>query len=101
MHKSKLRYDVDTGEYRVRYSDPVDPFLREAKLERDKEEAGLVNPNANYRRVGSIPFTEVLRIKEKYGIDFTNLRDKSERKRAFQILEQEYPHLKTTNMRLA
>jgi hypothetical protein len=51
--------------------------------------------------VGSIPFTEVLRIKEKYGIDFTNLRDATERKKAFQILEHEYPYLKTTNMRLA
>ena len=101
MHKTKIRYDLDTGEYRARYSDPVDPFLTDAKRERDMEQAGMVRKDAQYRRVGSIPFTEVLRIKEKYGLDLTALRDRSERKRAMQIIESEYPYLKTTNMRLA
>jgi hypothetical protein len=100
-HKTDLRYDLDTGEYRVKYSDSVEPFLREAKLDRDKEEAGMFRKDAPYRRIGTITFTEVLRIKAKHGVDLTNLRDKTERRKALQIIESEYPYLKTTNMRLA
>lgn len=101
-HHTRLRYDVETKEFRAQYSDPVDPFLDSAKRARDLEEfqgtAG--HGDHGYKRLCTLPMTEVLRIKDKYGIDMTNLRDKTERKRALRIVEQEYPHLKTTNQRI-
>ena len=99
-HKARLRYDVDTTEYRVQYSDPIQPFLDSAKHARDLEEHLGTHRHQGLRRVGTVPMTEVLRIKEKYHIDLTNLRDKSERKLAFQIIERDYPYLKTTNQRI-
>jgi hypothetical protein len=99
MH-TNLRWDVDTKEFRVQYVDNIDPFLSEAKRARDREEAEGLHRHDGYRRVGTIPMTEVMRIQDRYGIDLTNLRDKAERRLAFQIIERDYPYLKTTNQRI-
>jgi hypothetical protein len=99
-HKTRLRYDLDTKEFRVQYSDPIQPFLDDAKHARDREESLGTHRHQGLIRIGSLPMTEVLRIKEKWGIDMTALKDKAERRLAMQIIEREYPYLKTTNMRL-
>lgn len=100
-HNTRIRWDKETKEFRAQYSDPVQPFLDDARRSRDLEaEAGGMRKTDGYQRVGTVPMTEVLRIKEKWGIDLTALRDKAERKLAFQIIEREYPHLKTTNSRI-
>lgn len=98
--KTRLRWDKDTGEYRVQYIDDGNAFLRAAELARAKESELGIRRDAAMIPVGSIPMTKVMEIKEKYGIDLLNLRDRSERKRAFQIIEKNYPKLKTTNMRI-
>ena len=100
MSDTRLRYDKDTGEYRVRYSSPIEPFIAAAKKRREAEEHFGVKRDAQYRFVGSVPMTVVMEIKEKHGVDLMNLRDSTERRKAFRIIEQEYPLLKGTNMRI-
>lgn len=100
MSDTKLRYDVETGEYRVQYQTPIEPFLAAAKLAREKEAHLGVKRDAQYRFVGSVPMTVVMEIKDKHGVDLMNLRDQNERRKAFRIIEQEYPLLKGTNMRI-
>lgn len=97
---TNLKYDVDTGEFRVQYSDNADAFIRHNELHRKKEAELGLKKDAQYIFIGSVPMTVVMQIKAKHGIDLTNMKDKSERKRAFQIIEKEYPALKGTNMRI-
>jgi hypothetical protein len=98
--RTDLKYDVDTKEYRVRYSDSVDAFLRSNELARKKEAELGLKKDASYVFIGSVPMTVVMKIKAEHGIDLTNLRDKEERRKAFQIIQRDYPLLKGTNMRI-
>jgi hypothetical protein len=98
--RTHLKYDVDTGEARVQYATNIEPFMRNNELARMKERELGLRKDAPYIFIGSVPMTVVMEIKAKHGIDLTNLRDKSERRRAFQIIERDYPKLKGTNMRI-
>lgn len=98
--KTEIKYDVDTGEYRARYSDNADFFKRLNEEHRRKESELGLKKDAGMIFVGSVPLTVVMEIKAKHGIDLTNMRSPQERKRAFQIIQQDYPLLKGTNMRI-
>lgn len=98
--KVRARYDTETGEYRVQHSDNLDAFLRSNENARKKEAELGLRKDAGFIFVGSVPMTVVMKIKEEHGIDLTNLRSRLERKRAFRIIEQDYPKLKGTNMRI-
>lgn len=96
----KARYDVDTGEYRVQHADNLDAFLRANERARKFEAEVGLKKDASYVFIGSVPMTVVLKIKDEHGIDLTNLSSTAERRRAFQIIERDYPKLKATNMRI-
>lgn len=96
--RSKARYDVDTGEYRIQHVEDVAPHLEQARQERDREWGQ--RKDAEIMRYASVPLTVVMEIKENHGIDlFCANRDQMKRVR--RIIESEYPHLKTTNRRIS
>lgn len=97
---ARLRWDSDSGEYRIQHYSDIETFKNVNEMHRRKEEELGIRKDAGFRFIGSIPFTVVMEIKEKHGIDLTNLRDKTERRKAFRIIERDYPLLKGTNMRI-
>jgi len=97
---TNLKYNVDTGEFRVQYSDDAGAFIRANELARKKESEIGLRKDSQYIFIGSVPMTVVMQIKRDHGIDLTNLRDSAERRKAFRIIQQDYPALKGTNMRI-
>lgn len=85
----------------IHYKQDVEPVIELAKIERIN---GLCDTAAQKkadvpRLFARIPPTVILKLRHEYGLNiFSN--DKTERTRAFQTIEREFPHLKTTEMKL-
>ena len=95
------RYDVDTGEYRIRHSQPIEPFKKAAALRREMDDAGMLNRKKDIYRVASIPMVIVMKIKDEHHIDATNLRTQAEKAKLLAIIDSEYPELRTVSGRLS
>lgn len=94
--------DATYGDNRlqIHYKQDVEPILQIAKYERDHGLSDTKQAKKNdIRLFARIPPVVIMELKNKYGLDiFSN--DRTERNKAFQKIEQEYPHLKTTTMKL-
>lgn len=82
--------------YHARYSVDPEPVLREAKLHRDLD-AQYRNRKSELRRYASLDMVTVMKLKHEYHIDVFNLRG-NDGKRLRQIIDRDFPLLKTTNM---
>jgi len=95
----RLRYDVDTGEYRYQIVEDRAAMKRAAKLAREKEAAFGIKKDAGYVHLCGLSEGVCLAIKQKHGLDPANLR-KGEYKKLLQIVQSEYPQLLYTNMKV-
>lgn len=99
----KQEIDATYGDNRmqIHYKQDVEPVLELAKIERiNGLNDTLEKRKADVPRLfARIPPTVILKLRHEYGLNiFSN--DRSERTRAFQTIEREFPHLKTTEMKL-
>lgn len=95
----RLRYDVDTGEYRYQIVEDRAAMKKAAEVARHKEEAFGIRKDAGYVHICGLSEGVCLAIKQKYGLDPANLR-KGEYKRLLQIIQSDYPMLLYTNMKV-
>lgn len=96
--RHRARIDVDTGELRFRLVQNVSPILAHAKSLRDIE--GTKDAaKTEYQHVASLDMCTVMAIRDKYGIDAMNPKP-GEAKKLHQIVQREYPLLKTVNKRI-
>jgi hypothetical protein len=95
----RLRYDVETGEYRYQVVEDIANMKQRAKYARDKEEALGISKHAGYVHLCGLSEGVCLAIKQKYGIDPANIR-KGEHKRLLGIIQSEYPQLLYTNQKV-
>lgn len=86
-------------EYGIRHSVNVAPVLESTHNRRRMETELRRNKKNEYRHFADLDMVTCMNIREKYGIDPMNLRE-GEGKLLFQIVERDYPLLKTTNMRV-
>lgn len=89
--------DMYDGKLQVHYRQDVAPILDLAKAERND---GLADKRVNgkapeLRKYATIPPVIILEMRFKHGID---VFDKDHQKRAFELINREYPYLKTTSM---
>lgn len=94
------RYDVDTGEYRIKYSQPRNPVKRVAKRARDKAEQRGIRKDAGLIRTAVIPPVVVIEIMDKYGINPQAPGSQENHRKLAQIIETHYPDLKTVPFRI-
>ena len=97
---SALRWEKDTGEYRSRISQPIQPFVDAAAKRREYEETFGLKKNAEMVRVASLPYVVAMKIKQDHKIDPLNLHGEKEHQKLLQVIQSEYPHLMTTNKRI-
>lgn len=89
--------DVTRGvKYNVRYSVDPTPVLREAELHRQLD-ADYRDRKSEMRRYAVLDMVTVMKLKSEYGIDVFNLRG-NDGKRLRQVIDRDFPKLKTTNM---
>jgi hypothetical protein len=89
--------DMYDGKLQVHYRQDVEPVLDLAKIERNY---GLADKKVNgqsedMRLYARIPAVTILELRFKHGID---VFDKDHQKRLFQLINTEYPALKTTTL---
>lgn len=82
--------------WHARYSVDPTPVLREAEIHRQLD-ADYRDRKSEMRRYAVLDMVTVMRIKGEYGIDVFNLRG-NDGKRLRQIIDRDFPLLKTTNM---
>lgn len=88
--------DIDKGvKYHARYSVDPAPVLREAEIHRQLD-ADYRDRKSEMRRYAALDMVTVMKLKHEYGIDVFNLQGQG--KRLLQIIDREFPMLKTTNM---
>jgi hypothetical protein len=86
------------GRLQIRYEQDVEPIIELAKTERLNglaDKAGREGKNDFYL-YARIPPVVILELKYKHGCD---IFDKNHQKRAFELIDREYPYLKTTERR--
>lgn len=85
----------ESNRLQVHYRQDVEPVLEYAKILRNDSltDKGIKN---DWWLYAVFPPVVILEFKHKYGIDIFN---KNHMKRAFEILNRDYPHLKTTSKR--
>lgn len=101
MHfRAQIDRDKKTGKihYQVSHFMDANPVLRSTELSRAREEVQL-NKRNELRPQARLPFTEVLNIRQRYGIDAMNIRPDQE-KAFWKIMQREYPKFLTTNKRV-
>lgn len=91
--------DMYEGHMQIHYEQDVEPIIDLAKKERinglaDKTVNGKHNEMRLYAR---IPTVVIYEMRFKHGVDIFS-RDKDQMKRAVELINREYPHLKTTEM---
>lgn len=93
--KTSLSYH--TGEQQIHYEQDVEPLLDLAQIERNQ---GLADKAGKRGKWGEelylyarIPPVKILEMKYKYGVDIFK---KDHLKKAFELINREYPKLKTT-----
>ena len=92
----KIEYDNHGSSWSV--VQDVQPFLDEAK--RDRAEG---DGSSHMTKMFSIPEVIAIEIREKWGVDIFApdfMQDKEKKAKVFQIVEQEYPNLKSTEKTL-
>lgn len=90
----------DTGEQQVHYRQDVEPIIDLANIERSQ---GLADAHAKRQYkwgeeihlYARIPPVIIMEIRNKFGINLLRM-DKNQMKRAFEIINEHYPKLKTT-----
>lgn len=90
--------DSTYGDHRQQfhYRQDVEPVLELAKYERQHGLADTKRAKKNdIRLYARIPPVVILEIKHKYGVDIFK---RDHMKRAMEIINQHYPHLKCTDM---
>lgn len=90
--------DSTYGDHRQQfhYRQDVEPVLELAKIERINGLADTKKAKQNdVRLYARIPPVVIMEIKHKYGVDIFK---RDHMKRAFQIINSDYPWLKTTDM---
>lgn len=85
----------EANRLQVHYRQDVEPVIDLNRIERQD---GL--SDRNWRRTGlalyaRIPPVTILELKHKYGVDIFN---RNHLKRAMELIDREYPYLKTTDM---
>lgn len=98
--RAKVHYDSDTGQYMMRHSQDVNPYLKQAAARRRMCADGEVDLNAESRTVAVFPDTVVMEIKRKHGIDLLNIKGDTELKKLLFIIDSEYPALRMTDRKL-
>lgn len=87
--------DIYHGRQQYHYRQDVEPVLDLAKAERDSGAADKHGKHADMYLYARIPPVVILELKYKYGVDM--LRGRQDHlAMAVKIINQEYPHLKTT-----
>lgn len=85
--------DMNDGHLQVHYRQDVAPLLDYTQRLRNDgaTDHGIKNEFWHYAQ---IPVTVIYEMKFKHGVDLFN---KDHEKRVFELINREYPHLKTTN----
>jgi len=83
--------------FKARYSVDARPFIEHAAEHRALDEA-YRNRKSELRRYARLDPVTCMKIRHEYGIDIYNLKP-GEGRRLMQIIDREFPMLKTTNMR--
>lgn len=88
-------FDEQSCKEHIHYTQDVEPILDLTKIERNE---GL--SDARWRKKGMalyarIPPVIILKLKYEHGVDIFK---RDHLAKAFQLINSEYPHLKTTNM---
>lgn len=96
--RHRARVDLDTGELRFRLIQNVAPLLHHARQLRDIEGTKDAS-KTEYLKVASLDMCTVMAIRDKYGIDAMAPKP-GEAKKLHQIVQQDYPLLKTVNKRI-
>lgn len=88
-----LYEDMNDNHMQVHYRQDVEPLLEYTKLLRNEgaTDSGIKNDFWHYAQ---IPETVILEMRFKHGVDLFN---KDHEKRVFELINREYPYLKTTN----
>lgn len=81
--------------WHARYSVDPTPVLREAEIHRQLD-ADYRDRKSEMRRYAALDMVTVMKLKHEYGIDVFNLQGQG--KRLLQIIDRDFPLLKTTNM---
>jgi hypothetical protein len=81
------------GKLQVHYRQDVEPILERNKMLRDGgiTDSGIKRDMWLY---ASIPPVVIMKLRYEYGID---IFDKNHMKRAIEVINRDFPHLKTTN----
>lgn len=87
--------DVYDGHLQVHYRQDVEPVLDLAKTERINGIADKATKHADMHLYARIPPVVILEMKYKHGVDIFS-RDKGMMKKAVDLINREYPYLKTT-----
>lgn len=97
---AQIDRDEKTGkvEYQVQHKMDVGPMLRSAEVMRAREEVAL-RKNDQWRPQARLDWVTVMNIKQKYGIDATNVKPDQEQ-RFWQIVQSEYPKMLTTSKKV-
>lgn len=85
--------DMYEGHMQIHYRQDVEPLLEYTKFLRNEgaTDSGIKNDFWHYAQ---IPQVVILEMRFKHGVDIFN---KNDTKRVFELINREYPHLKTTN----
>lgn len=85
--------DMYDGKMQVHYRQDVEPVLEYTKTLRNEgaTDYGIKNDLWHYAQ---IPAVVILEMRFKHGVD---VFDKNAQKKVFELINREYPHLKTTN----
>lgn len=86
-------YSHADDEYIVHIKQDVEPVLEYAKTQRN---SGINDKVGDFGHYAIIPAVTQMELIHKHGI---NIHDKYDEHRLLKIIETEYPHLKTTNLR--
>jgi hypothetical protein len=84
--------DMNDNHLQVHYRQDVEPLLEYTKTLRNEgaTDSGIKNEMWHYAQ---IPQVVILEMRFKHGVDIFN---KNHTKRVFELINREYPHLKTT-----
>lgn len=95
--RGSIQYDGAKGESHWQLSQDEQPFLDQAKRDR---EASLLKTDKNFKKFATIPDIVAIEVAEKYGIDIhdpTVMRDRDKMNRFKYIVMTEYRHLVVNN----
>lgn len=87
----ELVYRDDKG-FAIKQTQDVSDVLASCAAEREQS----TKMGAEFKRVARVPVTVITEINEKHGINLMKCNP-DQRKKALQIIERDYPYLKTTN----